>query len=75
MANNITPESLLAIEYFYVLNSANPAPECHSVRSEDSVLWWVIASVSLGILLIVILVVGIYCIANNRRDHPNNTDK
>lgn len=76
MANNITPESILAIEYIYILNSAIRSPECQNTKPGPSILWWVIISVSLVLLLVIILAVGIYCILNNRKRHPNNsTDK
>ncbi|XP_055326757.1 uncharacterized protein LOC129580403 [Sitodiplosis mosellana] len=76
MANNITPESGLAIEYFYVLNKANKAPECQNIHPALSNLWWIIICVMLGILLLVILAIGIYCIVNKRRSISNSsTDK
>lgn len=76
MANNITPESILAIEYLDILNTANKSPECQGTPPPSSIVWWVVITVLLGLLLLVILAVGIYCIINNRRSQSNSsTDK
>lgn len=74
MANNMTPQSLLAIENLYVLNSGINAPECQPPKPQlfETILWWVIIAVCLGILFLFILTVGIYCIVKNCENRNDN---
>lgn len=72
VATNITPQSLLAIEYFYVLNPTIDSEECRRpYQPEPLLVWWVIIAVSLGILSVILISVGIYCIIDRRQKHSN----
>ncbi|XP_031635914.1 uncharacterized protein LOC116348872 [Contarinia nasturtii] len=72
IAGSITAQSMLAIEYLYVLNSAINTKECRPpYKPEPFLVWWVIIAVSLGILCFILLSVGIYCIIDRRQKMAN----
>lgn len=83
----ITDQNELAIEYLNILNSAIKTPECMNQlpptiptnippggtnSHPDQMWWWIVISICLGILLIIILFVGIYCLIDNRRNRSHD---
>lgn len=78
----MTPQSLVAIEYIHILNTAIHTPECtrdtmvptHPPPTKKPVdnFWWIALIVCLSILLISIILIGVYCIVKsfkNQRGH------
>lgn len=91
----MSPQSVLAIEYIHILNSAIKTPECGSKPSvpattkapaakppannganillnDIQIWWWIVFAACIGVLLVVIILFGIYCIINSRRGHSHD---
>lgn len=74
------PKSYLAIEYIHILNSGIKTPECGmkpptqkpSDPNNPQTWWWIILGICLAIILALIILIGVYCILENRRSRSHD---
>lgn len=77
------PKSLISIEYIHILNSGIKTPECGmkpptpptqkpSDSNNPQTWWWIILGLCLAIILVLITLIGVYYILENRRSRSHD---